>query len=219
MLIDDGAVTELSSSGVGIRGNQSVTPGMKVTLFIDLLGRVILHYPEHVSWVEGYRFGVEMEISTLGEKNHLAILLVNSCHSPDCGYSTKLRPSGNKGPHHETSTSRIWKRASVCGQSETRPLGPRLSSDWGSYARAYQRGFHERWHGSWISHLQDCASDATSMSKNSQFFFITPDGQDPLFVMEPRVAWASERRFEVEILKMICRNGNRLRYFLRSNLA
>ena len=50
-------------------------------------------------------------------------------------------------------------------------------------------------------------------------FLYVPDGQDPLFVMEARVAWTSGRRFGVEILKMNLREQNRLRYFLRSNLA
>ena len=50
-------------------------------------------------------------------------------------------------------------------------------------------------------------------------FLYLPDGQDPLFVMEARVAWASGRRFGVEILKMNLRERNRLRYFLCSNLA
>ena len=50
-------------------------------------------------------------------------------------------------------------------------------------------------------------------------FLYLPDGQDPLFVMEARVAWTSGRRFGVEILKMNLREQNRLRYFLRSNLA
>jgi hypothetical protein len=50
-------------------------------------------------------------------------------------------------------------------------------------------------------------------------FLYLPDGQDPLFVMEARVAWASGRRFGVEILRMNLRERNRLRYFLHSNLA
>ena len=50
-------------------------------------------------------------------------------------------------------------------------------------------------------------------------FLYLPDGQDPLFVMEARVAWTSGRRFGVEILKMTLRERNRLCYFLRSNLA
>ena len=77
MLIGDGIATDLSSSGIGIRGNQSVTPGMEITLFIDLPG---MEEPfciarSRVSWVEGCRFGVEMEILTLEEKNHLRLFL------------------------------------------------------------------------------------------------------------------------------------------------
>jgi hypothetical protein len=50
-------------------------------------------------------------------------------------------------------------------------------------------------------------------------FLYLPDGKDPLFVMEAKVAWASGRRFGVEILKMNLREQNRLRHFLRSNLT
>jgi hypothetical protein len=50
-------------------------------------------------------------------------------------------------------------------------------------------------------------------------FLYLPDGQDPLFVMETRVAWTSGRRFGVEILKMNLRERNRLRHFLCSNLV
>ena len=49
-------------------------------------------------------------------------------------------------------------------------------------------------------------------------FLYLPDGQDPLFVMESRVAWTSGRRFGVEILKMNLRERNRLHQFLCSNL-
>jgi hypothetical protein len=49
--------------------------------------------------------------------------------------------------------------------------------------------------------------------------FLYLPGQDPLFVMESRVAWTSGRRFGVEILKMNLREQNRLHYFLQSNLA
>ena len=50
-------------------------------------------------------------------------------------------------------------------------------------------------------------------------FLYLPDGKDPLFVMEARVAWTSGRRFGVELLKMNLREHNRLRYFSRSNLV
>ena len=48
-------------------------------------------------------------------------------------------------------------------------------------------------------------------------FLYLPDGKDPLFIMEARVAWASGRRFGVEILKMNLRERNRLRHFLYAN--
>jgi hypothetical protein len=77
MLIGEGIVTDLSSSGIGIRGNQSVTPGMEVTLFIDLPGteEPFCITQSRVSWVEGCRFGVEMETLTFEEKNHLRFFL------------------------------------------------------------------------------------------------------------------------------------------------
>ena len=48
-------------------------------------------------------------------------------------------------------------------------------------------------------------------------FLYLPDGKDPLFVMEARVAWTSGRRFGVEILKMNLRERNRLHHFLYAN--
>jgi hypothetical protein len=77
MLIGDGVVTDLSSSGVGIRGNESVTPGMEVTLFIDLPGTTepFCITQSKISWVNGSRFGVKMETLTLEEKNHLRFFL------------------------------------------------------------------------------------------------------------------------------------------------
>jgi len=77
MLIGDGVVTDLSSSGVGIRGNESVTPGMEVTLFIDLPGTTepFCITQSKISWANGSRFGVTMETLTLEEKNHLRFFL------------------------------------------------------------------------------------------------------------------------------------------------
>ena len=73
MLIGDGVATDLSSSGIGIRGNQSVTPGMEITLFIDLPGmeEPFCITQSRVSWIDGCRFVVEMEALTLEEKNYL----------------------------------------------------------------------------------------------------------------------------------------------------
>lgn len=47
-------------------------------------------------------------------------------------------------------------------------------------------------------------------------FLYLPDGEDPLFVLEARVVWASGRQFGVEFKKLSLREGNRLHAFLRS---
>ena len=76
-LIGDGIVTDLSSSGIGIRGNRSVAPGMDITLSIDLPGmeKPFSITQGRVSWVDGCRFGVEIKTLTLEEKNHLRFFL------------------------------------------------------------------------------------------------------------------------------------------------
>jgi hypothetical protein len=73
MLIADGMVTNLSSCGIGIRGYRSVTPGMEVALFIDLPGlkEPLCIAQSRVSWVAGYRFGVELGTLKSEEKQHL----------------------------------------------------------------------------------------------------------------------------------------------------
>jgi PilZ domain len=58
---------------------------------------------------------------------------------------------------------------------------------------------------------------SVSLGKELTIFLYLPDGQDPLFVMEAKVAWVSGHRFGVEILKMNLRERNRFRYFLHSN--
>ena len=50
-------------------------------------------------------------------------------------------------------------------------------------------------------------------------FLYLPDGKDPLFVMETKVAWTSGHQFGVEIMDMGLREGNRLRHFLCSTLT
>lgn len=45
-------------------------------------------------------------------------------------------------------------------------------------------------------------------------FLYLPDGDDPLFVLESRVAWARGRHFGIEFTKLSLREGNRLRAFL-----
>jgi hypothetical protein len=76
-LIGDGIVTDLSSSGIGIRGNRSVAPGMNVTLSIDLpkMDKPFSITQSRVSWAEGCRFGVKIKTLTLEEKNYLRFYL------------------------------------------------------------------------------------------------------------------------------------------------
>ncbi|OGW52170.1 MAG: hypothetical protein A2V62_03825 [Nitrospirae bacterium RBG_19FT_COMBO_58_9] len=58
-----------------------------------------------------------------------------------------------------------------------------------------------------------------SLGMELTIFLYLPDGKDPLFVMETKIAWTSGRRFGVEILTMGLREGNRLRQFLCSSLT
>lgn len=73
ILMGDGLVTNLSPSGVGIRGNRLVKPGMELSLFVDLPGveEPLCIAQSRVSWVEGCRFGVELGPLKLEEQNHL----------------------------------------------------------------------------------------------------------------------------------------------------
>lgn len=77
MLMGDGIVTNLSPSGIGIRGNRAVKPGMEVALFVDLPGveEPLCIGQSRVSWVAGRRFGVELGTLKLEEKSHLRFFL------------------------------------------------------------------------------------------------------------------------------------------------
>jgi hypothetical protein len=77
MLIGEGGVTNLSASGIGIRGNRSVQPGMELALFVDLPGvkEPLRIAQSRVSWVAGRRFGVELGTLKVEEKNHLQFFL------------------------------------------------------------------------------------------------------------------------------------------------
>ena len=87
--------------------------------------------------------------------------------------------------------------------------------------RPFRRDSYGRWHGHGSSHTGFGIRGNIPVTPGMELtvFLYLPDGKDPLFVMESRVAWASGRRFGVEILKMDLRERNRLRHFLCSNLA
>jgi len=85
MLMGDGIVTNLSASGIGIRGNRMVIPGMKLALFVNLPGveEPLCIAQSRVSWVEGRRFGVELGPLKLEEQNHLRFFLWDRVTSSD----------------------------------------------------------------------------------------------------------------------------------------
>lgn len=65
--------------------------------------------------------------------------------------------------------------------------------------------------------LRISGTDQVEEGMELTLFLYLPDGQDPLFVMEARVAWVKGHRFGVELQKMNLRERNRLHYFLRAN--
>jgi hypothetical protein len=77
VLIGDGTVTDLSSGGLGIRGNQSVKPGMDLTLFLYLPdGDDPLFILEaSVAWAKGRHFGVRFTQLSLREGKRLHAFL------------------------------------------------------------------------------------------------------------------------------------------------
>lgn len=79
MLIGNGIVSNVSESGIGIRGNHRVELGMDLSLFIDLPGveEPVCIAESRVSWVSGRRFGVEMMTSKQDVKNALRFYVWN----------------------------------------------------------------------------------------------------------------------------------------------
>jgi PilZ domain len=77
ILMADGVVTDLSPSGIGIRGKRSVKPGMELALFVDLPGmkEPVCIAQSRVSWVSGRRFGVELGTLELEKENPLRFFL------------------------------------------------------------------------------------------------------------------------------------------------
>ena len=85
MLIGNGVVSNVSKSGIGILGNQLVTHGMDLSLFIDLPGieEPICIAECRVSWVSGRRFGVEMISPKLEVQNELRFYVWNHLYRQD----------------------------------------------------------------------------------------------------------------------------------------
>lgn len=79
MLIGNGIVSNISTSGIGIQGNHPVKLGMGLSLFIDLPGveEPMCIAESRVSWVSGRRFGVEMIAPKLDVQNELRFYVWN----------------------------------------------------------------------------------------------------------------------------------------------
>lgn len=124
------------------------------------------------------------------------------------------------------------KRASVLSENGLRPLvnavnrrqAPRPTVEFGLMYSAQEPAGEVFMGDGMVTDLSPTGfgirgNVSVTLGKELIIFLYLPDGQDPLFVMEARVAWVSGRRFGVEILKMNLRERNRLRYFLHSNLV
>jgi hypothetical protein len=92
--MDHGHVTDLSETGMGLRGHQALTAGMEVALFIALP-----HSDDHlcipearVSWARGRRFGLALRTLKDEDQDRLALLLAG--HAP--------HPTTRIGMHPET---------------------------------------------------------------------------------------------------------------------
>ncbi len=84
ILIGNGFVTNVSESGIGMRGNHSVNEGMDLSLFIDLPGseEPLCIAESRVSWISGRRFGVEMPGPKLEAQNQLRFYVWNHLFRP-----------------------------------------------------------------------------------------------------------------------------------------
>lgn len=78
VLMGDGVVIDLSRGGLGIRGNQPVTTGMELTLFLYLPdGQDPLFVLEaRVAWTSGRHFGIKFQQLGLREGNRLHAFLM-----------------------------------------------------------------------------------------------------------------------------------------------
>ncbi|SLM47880.1 protein of unknown function [Nitrospira japonica] len=87
MVMGDGLTANLSDGGVGICGDQGVTSGMELALFITVPGTDDpICLPQcRVSWVSGLRFGVELLSLSPEISNQLRFHTWNSSSRPSIG--------------------------------------------------------------------------------------------------------------------------------------
>jgi PilZ domain len=146
-----------------------------------------------------------------------------------CGTTYSVRPAGNRD--REGKGEKIMRHARVRSAKSmhqshpvcNRRIDSRIPVEFGlMYSAMDDRGELIMGDGAVVDLSNKGLGIRGNMAVNPglemTLFLYLPDGQDPLFVMEARVAWSAGTRFGVEILKMNLRERNRLRYFLSSGL-
>jgi len=80
----DGMITDLSHTGLGIYGNTPVTPGMELAIFLFLHDQKdpLFVMETRVAWTSGRRFGVEILMLNLRERNRLRHFLCSNLTTP-----------------------------------------------------------------------------------------------------------------------------------------
>lgn len=83
VVMGDGTVVDLSRGGLGVRGNQPVTIGMDLTLFLYLPDQEdpLFVIQTQVAWVQGHRFGVQLQHVPAREERRLHRFLPSFLHS------------------------------------------------------------------------------------------------------------------------------------------
>lgn len=77
VIMGDGTVVDMSRGGLGVRGNQPVKVGMDLTLFLYLPDKEdpLFVVQTQVAWVQGHRFGVQLQHMPVREEHRLHLFL------------------------------------------------------------------------------------------------------------------------------------------------
>lgn len=83
VIMGDGTVVDMSQGGLGVRGNQPVKVGMDLTLFLYLPDKEDPRFvvQTQVAWVQGHRFGVQLQHMTAREEHRLHRFLQSFSHT------------------------------------------------------------------------------------------------------------------------------------------
>lgn len=83
VIMGDGTVVDMSRGGLGVRGNQPVKVGMDLTLFLYLPDKEdpLFVVQTQVAWVQGHRFGVQLQHMPTREEHRLHRFLHSFSHT------------------------------------------------------------------------------------------------------------------------------------------